>query len=289
LSFQTRYTWSHSINDGSVGGGESNGPENVNCLRCDFGPSIFDIRHNFVANAVYELPFGAGKRYLNESGIMEKIVGGWSLSSIGLWHTGHPLTITMNISPTQLPDGNDQTNQRPDLVPGVPITLGGGAPNHTLQINPAAFAAPPLDPGGVGSIDPNTGVFTCPLSCGLISRFGTAPNGLIRTLNSWQIDLALMKTTKIAERVEMEFGIQAFNIFNHVQLGDPSTDNLALNYTNVPDTAGNPTNQYILVPKQNLGLITSTNNFNNNNDNAASPNTGTGLPRQLQFMFRVKF
>jgi hypothetical protein len=289
LSFQTRYTWSHSINDGSVGGGESNGPENVNCLRCDFGPSIFDIRHNFVANAVYELPFGAGKRYLNERGIVEKIVGGWSLSSIGLWHTGHPLTITMNISPTQLPDGNDQTNQRPDLVPGVPILLGGGAPNYTLQINPAAFAPPPLDPGGVGSIDPNTGVFTCPLSCGLISRFGTAPNGLIRALHSWQIDLALMKTTKITERVEMEFGIQAFNIFNHVQLGDPSTDNLALNYTNVLDTAGNPTNQYILVPKQDLGLITSTNNFNNNNDNAASPNTGTGLPRQLQFMLRVKF
>jgi Carboxypeptidase regulatory-like domain len=289
LSLQARYTWSHSINDGSVGGGESNGPENVNCPRCDFGPSIFDIRHNFVANAVYELPFGAGKRYLNETGIMEKIVGGWSLSSIGLWHTGHPLTITMNISPTQLPDGNDQTNQRPDLVPGVPILLGGGAPNYTLQINPAAFAPPPLDPGGVGSIDPNTGVFTCPLSCGLISRFGTAPNGLIRALHSWQIDVALMKTAKITERVEMEFGIQAFNIFNHVQLGDPSTDNLALNYTNVPDAGGNPTNQYILVPKQSLGLITSTNNFNNNNDNAASPNTGTGLPRQLQFMLRVKF
>jgi Carboxypeptidase regulatory-like domain len=289
LSLQARYTWSHSINDGSVGGGESSGPENVNCLRCDFGPSIFDIRHNFVANAVYELPFGAGKRYLNETGIMEKILGGWSLSSIGLWHTGHPLTITTNISPTQLPDGNDQTNQRPDLVPGVPILLGGGAPNYTLQINPAAFAPPPLDPGGVGSIDPNTGVFTCPLSCGLISRFGTAPNGLIRALHSWQIDVALMKTTKITERVEMEFGIQAFNIFNHVQLGDPSTDNLALNYTNVPDAGGNPTNQYILVPKQSLGLITSTNNFNNNNDNAASPNTGTGLPRQLQFMLRIKF
>jgi hypothetical protein len=289
LSLQARYTWSHSINDGSVGGGESNGPENVNCLRCDFGPSVFDIRHNFVANAVYELPFGAGKRYLNETGIMETIVGGWSLSSIGLWHTGHPLTITMNISPTQLPDGNDQTNQRPDLVPGVPILLGGGAPNYTLQINPAAFAPPPLDPGGVGSIDPNTGVFTCPLSCGLISRFGTAPNGLVRALHSWQIDVALMKTTKITERVEMEFGIQAFNIFNHVQLGDPSTDNLALNYTNVPDAGGNPTNQYILVPKQSLGLITKTNNFNNNNDNAASPNTGTGLPRQLQFMLRIKF
>ena len=73
-------------------------------------------------------------------------------------------------------------------------------------------------------------------------------NGLIRALNSWLIDLALMKTTKITERVDMEFGVQFFNIFNHVQLGDPGTDNLALNYTNVPDSAGNPTNQYIVSP-----------------------------------------
>ena len=114
-------------------------------------------------------------------------------------------------------------------------------------------------------------------------------NGLIRALNSWQIDLALMKTTKITERVDMEFGVQFFNIFNHVQLGDPGTDNLALNYTNVPNSAGNPTNQYIVSPVGNLGQITSTNNFNNQNDNAASPNTGTGLPRQIQFMLRVKF
>ncbi len=287
LSFQTRYTWSHSINDGSVGGGESNGPENVNCLRCDFGPSVFDIRQNFTANAVYELPFGPGKTYLNDGGALGKIVGGWSLSSIGLWHTGHPLTITMNINASQLPDGNDQTTQRPDLVPGVPILLGGGAPGHILQINPAAFAPPPLDPGGAYESD---GV-TCPLSCGLLSRFGNAPNGLIRALDSWQVDLALMKETKLSERFSVEFGIQAFNIFNHVQLGDPSTDNLTLDYglSAVPLPSGGFQTVQSLSPKGTLGQITTTNNFNNNNDNAASPNTGTGLPRQLQFMLRFKF
>lgn len=279
LSFQSRYTWSHSINDGSVGGGESNGPENVNCLRCDKGPSVFDVRHNFTTNLVYELPFGPGKAFLNDSGWFGNVIGGWSVSSIGLWHTGHPLTVTMNIDPSLLPDGNDQTNQRPDLVPGVPILLGGGAPNHTLQINPAAFAPPPLDPTGVADANGN-----CISTCGLVSRFGDAPNGIIRALNSWQIDFALMKETKLTERVAMKFGVQAFNIFNHVQLGDPSTDNLTLNYTN-----GNNPNQYILSPKGNLGLITSTVNFNNNNDNAASPNTGTGLPRQIQFMLRFEF
>jgi hypothetical protein len=290
FSFQTRYTWSHSINDGSVGGGESNGPENVNCLHCDKGPSVFDIRQNFVENLVYELPFGIGKPYLNEPGMWNWIVGGWTLSSLGLWHTGHPLTVSMNINPTQLPDGNDQTSQRPDLVPGVPILLGG-VQNHTLQINPAAFAPPPIDPGGVVTgFDSNKNPI-CALSCGLVTRFGTAPNGVIRALHSWQIDLALMKNAKLTERVAMEFGVQAFNIFNHVQLGDPSGGNLTLNYA----TQGNcaPGNlaacAWVLQAPSTLGLITSTNNFNNNNDNAASPNTGTGLPRQIQFMLRFKF
>ncbi len=286
LSFQTRYTWSHSINDGSVGGGESNGPENVNCLRCDKGPSVFDIRHNFTANAVYELPFGSGKRFLNEGGVVDKIVGGWSVSSIGLFHTGHPLTITMNISNTQLPDGNDQTTQRPDLIPGVPLLLGGGAPNHTLQINPAAFAPPPLDPAGAYESD---GI-TCASACGLVTRFGNAGNGIIRALNSWQVDLALIKETKLSERFSVQFGVQAFNIFNHVQLGDPGFDQLAFNY-NVKAVPNGNTFQTVqsLAPVAALGQITTTNNFNNNNDNAASPNTGTGLPRQLQFMLRIKF
>lgn len=285
LSFESRYTWSHSINDGSVGGGESNGPENVNCLSCDKGPSIFDVRQNFTLDAVYELPVGPGKTFLNDSGVLGWIVGGWELSSIGLWHTGHPLTVQMDLSnpianPNNLffpggaggpgsfastyllPDGNDQTTQRPDVIPGVPLTLPGGGRNGVPLINSAAFTAPPVDANGN------------------FTRFGDAPNGLIRALDSWQIDLALMKTTKLTERVAMEFGVQVFNILNHVQLGDPG--NLTLSYdTTVPGTN-------LSVPGS-FGVITSTNNFNNNNDNAASPNTGTGLPRQIQFMLRFEF
>jgi carboxypeptidase family protein len=279
LSLQTRYTLSHSINDGSVGGGESNGPENINCLSCDKGPSIFDIRHNVTANAVYELPFGPGKAFLNGSGAMGNVFGGWSLSSIGLWHTGHPLTVQMNLGGSisggpfnglsdtyLLPDGNDQTSQRPDLVPGVPLTLPGGGHNGVPLINAAAFQAPPLDANGN------------------FTRYGDAPNGVVRALDSWQIDLALTKETKLTERLSVEFAVQAFNIFNHVQLGDPGT--LALNYAPGAMVGNTVTN---LQNPGNFGVITSTVNFNNNNDNAASPNTGTGLPRQLQFMLRFLF
>jgi len=276
LSFQGRYTWSHSINDGSVGGGESNGPENVNCLACDKGPSVFDVRHNFTANAIYELPFGPGKAYLHDGGVSGKIVGGWSVSSTGIWHTGHPLTVSLGLGGNivggpfdtfsqtfLLPDGNDQTNQRPDIIPGVPLTLPGGGHGGVPLVNPAAFQAPPVN------------------AQGFFTRFGDAGNGIIRAPNTWQVDLALMKETKLTERLGVEFGFQAFNIFNHTQLGDPN--NLTLDYA---PTMANPRQ---LAAKPDFGVITSTVNFNANNDNVASPNTGTGLPRQLQFMLRFKF
>jgi hypothetical protein len=281
FSFQARYTFSHSINDGSVGGGESNGPENVNCLRCDIGPSIFDIRHNFTANGIYQLPFGPGKAYLNGEGVIGKILGGWSLSGIGLYHTGHPLTVTYNVQPIQLPDDNDQTSQRPDLVPGLSLYLPGGGKNGVPYINPAAFQAPPQNLA-IQAPDPVTGAPGVP---GAVTRFGNAGNGIIRALPSWQIDMALMKETKLTERFALEFGVQAFNILNHVQLGDPH--NLTLDY--VPNPV-DPTGQtFVTSAAKDFGVINTTNNFNNNNDNAASPNTGTGLPRQLQFMLRFKF
>jgi Carboxypeptidase regulatory-like domain/TonB dependent receptor-like, beta-barrel len=266
FSFQARYTLAHSINDGSVGGGESNGPENVDCRQCDKGPSVFDVRHNVTVNSVYDLPFGRGKAFLHDGGLEDRLFGGWSLSGIGIWHTGHPLTVVMNLNGSDtllLPDGNDQTTQRPDIVPGVPLTLPGGGHNGVPLINPAAFQAPPTDANGN------------------FVRFGDEPNGALRALPTWQIDLALMKETKLTERFSLEFGIQAFNIFNHTQLGDPAT--LALDYDPASSTSG------FLDPEKGFGVINGTVNFNNNNDNAASPNTGTGLPRQLQFMLRVKF
>jgi hypothetical protein len=228
-----------------------------------------------VVNAVYELPFGRGKTFLNDAGALGKVVGGWSLSSIGMWHTGHPLTVKMDLGDNivggpfdglpqtyLLPDGNDSTDQRPDLIPGVPLTLPAGGHSGVPLVNVAAFQAPPVDANGN------------------FLRFGNAPNGVFRALNSWQVDLALTKETRLTERVSMEFAVQAFNIFNHVQLGDPGSLNLAYDPT-VPGT-------HLSVPGD-FGLISSTVNFNNNNDNDASPNTGTGLPRQIQFMVRVRF
>ena len=128
-------------------------------------------------------------KHWNGDGAWSKLLGGWSVSGIGLYHTGHPLTVTYNVQPIQLPDDNDQTSQRPDLVPGVSLYLPGGGKNGVPYINAAAFQAPPQNLA-IQAPDPMTGAPGVP---GAVTRFGNAGNGIIRALPSWQIDLALMK------------------------------------------------------------------------------------------------
>ncbi len=240
--WETQYMWSHSINDGSVGGGEANAPENVACRRCDRGPSVFDVRHNLVVTSVYDLPFGPKGQYWKASGFAGKLLEGWSLSTLGVWHTGHPLTIIAGRDPSVIPDGNDRSDERVDVVPGVNQTFFGSL-SGGLWINPAAFAVP-RD-------------FT----------FGNAGRGLVRAPTIWEMDLGLTKKIALTERFNLEFRTEAFNVFNHNQLGDPNVDLLGSNF----------------------GLITTTVNFNANNDNLAPPNTGTGVPRQIEFSLRLTF
>ena len=90
------------------------------------------------------------------------------------------------------------------------------------------------------------------------------------------MDFAITKETKLTQHTSLEFEVQAFNILNHVQLGDPGTLGLAYVDTTVARQKGS------LLPDGGFGIISSTVNYNNN-DNAASPDTGTGLPRQFQF------
>jgi len=259
--WELKYLWSHSINDGSIGGGEANAPENVNCRSCDRGPSVYDLRHNLVVNSVYELPFGNRKPYLTH-GFASAVLGGWQLSGIGVWHTGHPLTVVMNPDSSYLPDGNGGSDQRPDIVPGVSVVPTNQNPNN--WINPAAFTSPPTDTNGN------------------LLRWGSAGRGLVRAPNTWQIDVALTKEIRLTERLRMEFIAQTFNIFNKNQLADP---NLLLNY-NPPD---NTSPIGYLTPSPNFGQITSLVNVNSNSDKFAPDNTGSGLPRELQFAVRFQF
>ena len=246
----TNYMWSHSINDGSIGGGESNAPENANCRLCDRGPSVYDVRHNLVVSAVYELPFGPGKQFLDSDGVAGKILGGWQLSGIQVYHTGHPLTVTIDRSASSLLDGNSSSDQRPNLVAGVSLIPTNQNPNNWISETYLPDGTP---------VSP----FFAPADF----AWGDAGRGLVRAPITWQTDVALAKTMKLTERFNLEFRAEAYNVFNHDQFADPR----------------------INVTGSSFGQIISTVNFNSNNDSFAPDNTGSGTPRQFQFGLKLIF
>jgi hypothetical protein len=197
LLFSANYMWSHELDDGSDGSGDGDSlvPQNVACPQCEWASGIWDVRHVVNANTIYQLPFGPGRSYLNQPGILSSIARDWELTSVALARTGFPVNVLVNRSSASVPDGNN-TDQRPDLVPGVSVTPTGGK-SIGEWINPAAFAMPAA------------------------GTFGDAPRNNVRGPGAWQIDFGVAKSIPLSERAHLEFRSEFFNIFNHPQYGLP--------------------------------------------------------------------
>jgi len=194
LLFQMNYMWSHGIADASIGSGESITLQHMACRACDRSSTNIDVRHNMIANAIYELPFGRGKQWLT-SGLASHVFGGWELAGIASARTGLPVNITMSRKASALPDGNT-SSQRPNLVPGVPIY----AANQTISqwFNPAAFAAPAN------------------------ATWGNLGRYIANGPGNYEIDSSLQKRFKLTERLALNFRAAGYNLFNHPIYKTPS-------------------------------------------------------------------
>jgi hypothetical protein len=192
LLLSANYMWSHAINDGSLGGGETDAisPENVFCRACERASSASDIRHYFTLNSVYEIPYSATR--------LRTLFKGWSLGGIATARSGRPVNITISRAASAVPGGYNLM-QRPDVVPGVSLVPPGG-PTPAHWFNSAAFSVPA--PG----------------------TWGNAGRNLGRGPSLYQIDLNLNRRIALSERVHLDIRAEAFNILNRTQLGDPSGD-----------------------------------------------------------------
>jgi hypothetical protein len=197
LLVTANYAYTHELDNGSNGSGDGDeiSPQNPLCLRCEWASGTWDARHVVNGNAVYELPFGQGKKMVNE-GVASTIAGNWKLSLTALARTGFPVNVLLPSSYSS-PYGNSGT-LRPSLVPGVSLTPPAGK-TIAHWINPVAFAAP------------KTGTF------------GDAPRNLYRGPGTWQIDTCIAKMFRFGERARLEFRAEFYNIFNHPQLGQPQS------------------------------------------------------------------
>jgi hypothetical protein len=193
LQLGTQYMWSHSFDEGALGGGESTARQNAACRTCEYGPTNQDVRHTLTMNGVYALPYGRGD---SKGGAMQRLFGGWQLSGLLQARTGRPLTIGASRAAADLPDGNN-ASQRADRAEGVPLYPAEQTPQQWF--NPAAFKLPA--PG----------------------TWGNAGRNIVRAPGLFQADLALQKRFVISGSRNVEFRAEAFNAFNRVNLGAPGT------------------------------------------------------------------
>jgi hypothetical protein len=204
LQFLVAYTWSKMIDDySSASCGCFSGviavPANTdnNDLRLDRSLSMLDIAQHLVANYQYELPFGKGKRFLNQGRTLNAVVGGWSVNGITTAQSGFPISITSNTNTT----GSDGGTQRPDTVLGQSTRSPGSVGQRINDyFNLQAFTNPPL------------------YQFGTVGRF--LPDNRGPYLFTW--NLSFLKQVPIHEAVRVELRGELFNAFNHVNFQNPS-------------------------------------------------------------------
>ena len=215
LLLSSNYMWSHSINDGSIGGGDSDTPQNSFCRSCDRGSSDFDVRHTFNLSAVYSLPFGAGQRWLSRPGIVRTLLGNWEVSTISTTQTGLPVNITIDRSNATVPGlFAISGSKRPNNVAGVSLTPAGGS-TPGLWINPAAFATPAA------------------------GTFGNLGHNAFRAPGITQFDLGVSKFVLVKEGVSVRLRGDLFNVTNRPQYGAPNADVSTSNFGLITTTISN--------------------------------------------------
>jgi len=199
LTILGAYTLSKSTDIGSgirTLGTDPLSPQDSHCLSCEHGLSVFDQRHRFVTSAVYDLPFGPGRKYLTD-GVLGKVIGGWKLTSVVTLASGFPLTVSA---------GEDTANIgnccRPNLVPGVSTKLDN--PTINQWFNTAAFSRAPN------------------------GTFGTSGRSVVTGPGIVNWDFSTSKDFHFTEQYYLQFRFEAFNFLNHPNWGDPNT-----NFSNV--------------------------------------------------------
>lgn len=194
LSFLAHYTYSkfiddmQSFNDLGATGIPDTSYSNAYNRAADKALSGNDIRHRAILSGVYEIPYGAGRKF-GSRGFAGALFGGWNLSVIAAFQTGTPSTVIAPDTTNAFPAGP----LRADLI-GDPAAGGGSI---SRWFNTAAFRQPA----------PNT--------------FGTAGRNIVTDPGTQTIDTSVMKFFSPSERIRIEFRGDFFNVFNRANFNPP--------------------------------------------------------------------
>jgi hypothetical protein len=237
------YTWSHNLDDaptplGTTGDGGFR-QSNLIPIRMDYSNSGFDTRQRFTFNALYELPFGKGRAYLNQSSIADEIVGGWSANATFVAQTGNPFSVT----PSNGFKNAAGVGTAYAIKTGDPFANGGSGSNcasktknRTTWFNPCSFANPWVSNDPVGNLAhyipksaadaTATGATTPVYVTSLAGALGYMGGKRDTVLGPGyeRINMSVFKDFKTFHEQSLTFRADAFNLFNTPSLADPSNN-----------------------------------------------------------------
>ncbi len=229
LTAQGSYTYGHALDN--VSGTRNFAPQDSRNLLAEYGNADFDTRHTFNGYIVYEIPTFGGFKPLTQ---------GWEVNSFMTFYTGKPVnpkTSANNSGVGEFQDrvtkvGNPNTSNR--TVTRTSATSGA----YVQWFNPAAYALPAA---GTFSPTPRNSVYG--------PGFAT-------------VDASLIKNTTLYEGVKLQLRAEMFNIFNRLNLANPSGSFTSANFGRSTTTVG---------------------------DNAGAPGIGSGEPFNVQFAAKIIF
>jgi hypothetical protein len=206
------YTLSKSEDNGSGlrSPGEQLKPQQGDCWECEYGRSVFDVRHRLTASFLYELPFGNGRKYLSRGGALDVLAGGWQLGGMLRLSSGFPLTVTSGVDRSNTAHGYD----RPSAVPGVSVKLDD--PSPAAWFNVSAFQMPAL------------------------GTFGNLGRATLTGPGVFTIDFSALKNFNFAGSTYLQLRIEAFNLLNTPNFADPNTNMAQSNWQSAPGNIPTP-------------------------------------------------
>jgi len=225
LSFTNAFTYT-SNNTNALGtapnsaiaqGGQGDNGGNVNNafdIKSDYGHAFYDPRFKFLSTAVFNLPVGRGQKLLGDaSPLLDRILGGWSMTAINLYHSGNFLTPYFpsgDYDPSGTAPHNRSVSEiRPDVAPGVSTSPTVAQKAMGLHFNPLAFEFPGSTPGAPAPSAP-------------IGRFGNAGVGILTGPQTETFSTSIGKNLPIAEHFVLRYEAQVSNLFNFVNANNPA-------------------------------------------------------------------
>ncbi len=248
IASQTSYTWSKALGDDGDDSGSNY--RDVYNRRIDKTILSFSRMHSFRTNGTFALPFGPNQKLLaNAPGWISRLVERWQFGAVGNWSSGAPLDVTASTA-----SYTQSTANTPVLAGAFPKSSGKVVPATdvpgaryftnlvqvddpyltkltTLQALATRFTNHAITDanGNLVLINPEPG------------KLGTLGKRWIEGPSRYFLDMNLIKRIRLDERKEFEVRLDAINVLNHSNWGNPTLDINSTDFGRITAKTGNRT------------------------------------------------